>query len=309
MNGGYALRIDALFYYSKITENQFTGGVYMNTHDANTIEKCLFTGTGVGVTLNLENGVRNNTIRECCFTTRKEALRIIDGSNVRFLNNQCEQPDVGLSTSEFSAMLVIQGAVRRCENTIIAENNFGGGTNLNRLLYIDNASQTIIEKNNLIAVGTPPDFAGKEIELTANAIYTVVRPDNRVATTLHNVRTRTAFKAEVIDAGEGTSGVLKDFATANGWNGGDFFKDANGIVHFWETLTPGTLTAGTLIGTLPVGFRPPGTAMRYHTGYTSGGNGAISISPTTGEVKIISMPAGTNLTLPSFPTGTTAPSV
>jgi len=183
---------------------------------------------------------------------------------------------------------------------------FGAAYEIDSAIYVDNADQTIIEKNNLIAVGLSPGFAGKEIELTANAKYTVIRPDNFVTTQILNPRTRTAFRAEVLDNGVGTAGVLKTLATANGWTGGTFFKDAGGIVHFWETLSGGTLTAGTLIGTLPVGFRPPGTTLRYMNGGSSGGTGSVTIDPTNGEIKVSTMPAGSKFVPPPFPAATTA---
>ncbi len=305
-NGGYAIYIDGHFYYSRISQCTLTA-VYMATHDANTIEKCLINGGTLlpGVTFNLGIGIRNNTVRECTFICNNEALHVTDGSSIRFINNQCEQA-APVSSSPHSSMVAIEGATRPAANIVISENNFGGGTNLDRLIYVDNADQTIIEKNNLIAVGLSPGFAGKEIELTANAKYTVIRPDNFVTTQILNPRTRTAFRAEVLDNGEGTAGVLKTLAVQNGWTGGDFFKDTNGVVHFWTTLSGGTLTAGTLIGILPVGFRPAGTVLRYMSGGSSGGTGSVTIDPTNGEIKVSTMPAGSKFVPPPFPAATTA---
>lgn len=303
-NGGYAIRVNALLYYSKISLCSVTS-IYMDSQDANTIEKCLFAGAGEGVVYDVIDGVRNNVVRDCCFLMSKDALHVVNGSNIRFQNNQCEQPDTGLSASSKKSMVWIEGAARVSTNIVLSENNFGGGTNLDRLIYIDNAEQTIIEKNHFVAVGQSPGFAGKEIELTANAKYSVIRADNAVLTQVANPRIRTAFKAEVLDAGTGTAGVLKALTTANSWTGGTYFKDDMGTVRFWTTLGGGTTAAGTTIGTLPVGFRPPGSALIYLPVATSAGAGVVSVSPTTGEIKVVSLPGDTGLTIPSFACGTT----
>ena len=203
VNGGYGLRVDAHLYYSTVTHCQMDG-VYLNSHDANTIEKCLINGEGIGATLNLPVGVRNTTIRECCFISRKEALRIIDGSNVRFLNNQCEQPEGSLSTSDHSAMLVIEGATRPAQNVVISENNFGGGTNLDRLIYVGNSRMAVIEKNNLVAVGLESGgFNGYEIEVSMLAERTFIRPDNHVLSQILNPRDY--WSPRVLDNGVLTS--------------------------------------------------------------------------------------------------------
>lgn len=302
-NGGNGIRVEALLYYSRISQCTLTG-IYMDSQDANTIEKCLFSGSGEGVTFNLDNGVRNNTVRECCFITRKDALHVIDGSNIRFVNNQCEQPGGAVSASPHSSMVWIEGATRPATNIIISENNFGGGTNLDRLIYLDNTSQAIIEKNHLVAVGLAPRLAGKEIETTPKARHTVIRPDNFVMSQGSNPRTRTAFRAQVLDAGEGTAGVLKDLPTANSWVGGDFFKDDTGTVHFWETLSGGVTAPGATVGTLPEGFRP--ATLVHLTAATSCGVGVVSVSPATGDIKVVCLPGNVGLTIPSFPSGATA---
>lgn len=199
-NGGHGIHVEGHLYYSTISRCQ-VDSIYLDSHDANTIEKCLVNGSGVGVTVNLTaTGVRNTTIRENTFICRSEAIRVVNGSNVRIQNNQCEQPEGALSTSPLSAMLVIEGAAAPCRNVIVSENNFGGGTNLNRLIYVGNARMAVIEKNNLVAVGTQAGgFDGYEVEISAAAERTYLRPDNHVTTQLLNPRDYWAPR--VLDAG------------------------------------------------------------------------------------------------------------
>lgn len=202
-NGGHGIHVEGHLYYSTISRCQ-VDSIYLDSHDANTIEKCLIAGHGVGITVNLTAvGVRNTTIRENTFICRSEAVHVANGSNVRIQNNQCEQPKGALSTSPLSAMLVIDGINASCRNVIVSENNFGGGTNLDRLVYVGNARMTVIEKNNLVAVGTEAGgFDGYEVEITSAAERTYLRPDNHVTT--QQLNPRDYWAPRVLDNGIGT---------------------------------------------------------------------------------------------------------
>jgi ribosomal protein L36 len=228
---------------------------YMQCFDANLITKCLMFGAGTAVTFDCENGVRNNTVADCTLVNRDGAVHIINGDNIRIKNNQIElatgyTPSTNQSAT--SSMVWVQGVDRPVYNTIIEENNFGGGTNLDHLVYLDNAQRTVVDENNFIAVNVA------EVYLTANAQYNVIGTKNRTNSQVSNPRLGTLFKAKVTDLGVGNMGVLKSGPDydAGDWAGADFWKDEGGMVNFIGTFSAGTTTGGTVMANLPSGYRP-----------------------------------------------------
>lgn len=71
----------------------------------------------------------------------------------------------------------------------------------------------------------------------------------------------------ILDNGIGTMGLLKDSVLQNGWVGytgtetARFIKSVDGLVTIAGSIKNGTTTNGTLLFTLPEGFRPA-TAVR-----------------------------------------------
>lgn len=298
-NGGFSIYVENNLAHSKITLNTISHGVFMKCYDANLIEKNLFLGTRVAVTYDLITGVYNNTVRDNTLVNRDGAVRIINGSLVRIVNNQIElMQGQGTNQSATRSMVWVEGKDRSCDNIIIEENNFGGGTSLDHLIYIDNAHKAVLSKNHFVSTNIA------EVVFTDKSRYCILKQDNRVRSETSNPRTRTAFKAEVIDNGVGTVGVLKQVAHQNNWNSGDFYKDENGMVHFYRTFSGGSvLTANSVIGTLPVGFRP--IHEMYLPSASSGGSCLIEIN-ASGVIKATTtIPSNYRLTLPSFPTNTT----
>jgi len=251
LNGGYDLYVESGMAHSKISLCTFNTRTYFNFGDANLIEKNLFYGNDIAITLNLELGVYNNTIRDNTIVNRDGCLRIINGDSVRFVNNQVElMGGVGVNQNAKSTMLWIEGLDRRIYNTVISENNFGGGTSVNYLIYIDNATETVIEKNKLISCNNA------EIFFTANAKYNHVKMDNTVLGSISNPRTRKMFTAEIVDNGVGNSGVMKTVNGQNGWGNIRFYKDDNNMVHFLDSVYGGVVSEDTILYQMPDGFYP-----------------------------------------------------
>ena len=302
-NGGYSIYIDSNFAHGRIAGNTISTELYLKCYDANLIEKNTFLGTRVAITFDLILGVRNNTVRDNTIVNRDGAVHIKNGDIIRIVNNQIELAQgQGASQSPTRSMIWVQGIDRSCENVIISENNFGGGTSLDHLIYVDNAYKTIIDRNNFVATNIA------EVLFTANAKYCILKQDNVTKTQDLNTRTRTFLKAKVVDSGVGNVGVLKD-ATAlnlqNGWTmsaGDGFYKDECGLVHFTGRFNAGTNAAGTLIGTLPLGFRPI-----YFCNIlcaTASGTGRLILN-TNGQITIGSIPTNADVLPNSFVTATT----
>jgi hypothetical protein len=294
---GYGLYVYNQLAHSKIS-NCTLDFAYMKCFDANVIEKCTMFGTRCAITFDCETGVRNNSVLNNTIVNRDGAVWIVNGDNIRIENNQIELAQAytpSTNQSATSAMVWIQGVVRTVYNTVIRANNFGGGTNLNHLIYIDNGQRAVIKENNLIAVNIA------ELYLTANAKYNVFGACNTtVSQAPSNPRTRTLFKANTVDLGEGNMGVLQASSTLNlqnGWAGSSYYKDEFGVIHFTGGFNAGTPAGGTVIGTLPLGFRP----FEWRTnGVSSGAGFGLVVISSAGTITITSIASNYELYIPAF---------
>ena len=273
---GYGIYVFDQLSHSEIRNCSFDTA-YMKCFDANVIRKCLTFGKGAAITFDCENGVRNNSVLDNTLVNRDGAVHIVNGDNIRIINNQIELAQGYTPSSNQSAtssMVWVEGVDRTVYNTIIESNNFGGGTNLDHLIYLDNASRTVIDKNNLISVNVA------EIYLTANSSFNVIEPNNKVTGSILNPRTRSLFKEEVTDLGDSNMGVLKTGSDyqATDWLGGDFYRDSKGIAHFIGNFRDGTTTGGTVMANLPSGYAPyfqPDDTLRNMLTYTEQVNNAV----------------------------------
>jgi hypothetical protein len=262
----------------------------------------MFMGTGCAITLDLPLGVYNTKIKDNTIVNRDGAVHILNGDAVRITNNQIELGQgQGDSESPVSAMIWVEGVDRICNNIVIEENNLGGGTSLDHLIYIDNAYKAVITKNQMISVNVA------ELYLTANSKYCNFRPDNTVLGSVSNPRTRTLFKANVVDLGVGNMGTLKSksrLSLQNGWDTVEncYFKDEYGYIHFIAGFSAGTPAANTVICTLPVGDRPLNWANVVCV--SDAGIGVIT-TQTDGVIKVFSIANNSQVFIQPFLAATT----
>lgn len=262
-NGGYSLYFSdpGNFAHSLIEKCTLTTPIYAKFGDCNIIRKNnIFGENGPAITLDLSNGIYNNTIENNTLVARDGALHVINGQAVRFLNNQCEQFQAyGENQSAPSAMVYAEGRDRVVRNLVISENNLGGGTNVDYLVYLDNAQHCVISKNQMAAC----DVA--EIYCTANSKFNIYEFDNTVRTQDLNPRADGFFKAKIVNDSayniqmpiSVTTGV--GGSLLNGWtvDGAPLlFKSKTGHIIFTARFSGGTTTPGTVIATLPEGVRP-----------------------------------------------------
>jgi hypothetical protein len=290
VNGGYAIYVIDNFAHGVISNNTIEGGIYMKCYDANLITKNMFFGIPCAITFDCIYGVHNNTVEANTIVNRDGAVHIVNGNAIRIINNQIELgAGNGNSESPVSAFIWVEGATLECENTIIENNNFGGGTALNYSVVIDKAYKTVFSKNRVVATNTA------DILLNANARYSVIKKDNTVIGSETNPRTDTFYKLKVTDNGIGSVNTHKLAATLNlqnGWINASYHKDENGMVVFDYGFDAGTQATGTLIGTLPVGFR----GMDWYSVpcITSSGIGYLNLD-ASGNIKVGSIPSNVNV--------------
>lgn len=257
-NGGYAATLGYIWAHSVLNGSTLSGGVLAECGDANLFSKNLSFGDETfAYTFDLVEGVRNNTVRDSTIVNRGGVLRIIDGQEIRLLNNQCEHLAGSASTNAVEAMVWLQGSTRAITDTVIEDNNFGGGTNYKRSIYVDNARHTVISKNHFMAPGQDSVGGNADVYTTANAVDTIIKSDNSSVGNQFSLRQDRVNPIKVIDSGKGTTGSYRtDLSLQNGWTCAGFWKDENGLIRFRSAFSGGTTVAGDIMGTLPSGYRP-----------------------------------------------------
>lgn len=277
VNKGKAIFANRKLSHSKISGCTL-GPIVMKCFDANVIENNLFLGNEVACTYDLEVGVYNNTFRDNTISNRDGAVHIVNGDVIRIENNQIELAQgQGTSQSPVKSMVWAQGVDRPIKNLVISGNNFGGGTNLDNLIYLDNCEKTVVEKNQLISTNN------SEVYLTEKTKYCQIARDNFTRPTISNPRPDRHIKAKIIDLGEGNMGTKKNLLSySNGWKEGLMTKNQDGLVIFVEPLNAGSTAINSTIATLPLGFRPPRDIFVQSSSFA--GECVLKISSSTGLI-------------------------
>ena len=286
-NGGYAFydSSGAVWQHSLFELNTCGSPIYMQCGDANVFRKnnVFANSNGPAFTFDCVPGVRNNTVEANTLVCRDGALHVVDGDEVRFINNQIEQfQSYGANQSTPSASVYLEGATRTVTNCVIENNNFGGGTNVEYGVYADNAQHSVITRNNFVAHNT------SEVHLTANSKFNIWEFDNQVKTQVANPRTDPYFKAVIEDLSDGWNiQTPKAQNGQNGWLGNVIYKRKDGMLVFLNQTGFGTNTADTIVYTLPVGFRGINTIENILAVNSQGGAGSFKITNTNGNVQVL----------------------
>lgn len=254
-DAGHGLYCYNALSHSEISNSGFDT-LYLKVFDANVFRKIITFGKGCAFTFDCESGVRNNTVEDCTIVNRDGQVKIINGDNIRIINNQMELAQVYspvANQSNPAAMVHIVGVDRPVLNTIIEGNNFGGGTSLDYSIYVDNAQRTVIDKNQFIAVNL------SDVHFTSKSENNILGAKNTTKGSLNNPRLGKLFKVKTSDLGVGNMGTLHshtEISTFNSWVGSDFYKNSAGVVSFVGEFNSGVTLKDTVIGVIPKGFAP-----------------------------------------------------
>lgn len=283
------------FAFSKVEQCSFGSGVTcgLPSHQSPDGNKFLmnnFFGTPTALILDIEAGAYRTEVYGGAMVTRDGGVRVLRGSQIAIRSVQFEQfPAYGQSQSPERAHIAILGTGQLSDSILIEGNNFGGGTNCDYLVWVNNAFDTDITKNIMNA----PSVA--DVYTSVNAQFTKPRTDNVVKGNQSNPRPNNVrFPMVVADNGYGTYNVLhQQTALANGWLGGSFYLNELNEVVIDTGFNAGVTAPGTLIATMPDGFRPANFYALVAA--SSAGVGAINANPTTGALTIASAPSNSQL--------------
>ena len=253
-------------YAAYINNNALKGGIKLeNSGDSIVVSNNILSGTGTGVSASLVTGASLLSILDNNITTTNSAIIIASGMRVNILRNNIEHFTTGSNSNAVidivsSGGTYVAGTIQ--QNLVSAF----GSTDATKLIFIREARGTLIQDNTLIA--GVAGITAIDISNTCTSI--------RVGANTYNA----AIATKVNDAGTGTMGVPKTISLQNSWvtnsteDTPTYYKDLSGNVVIEGAIKNGTATAGTLLFTLPDGFRPPTGRLKRFNAYSVGGGGA-----------------------------------
>jgi predicted outer membrane repeat protein len=252
-------------YHNLFNNCGFFSGVWLDgVADGNTFTNCKVAGLCTGFKLRLVQGGFLTRVKDCVITSRDGALDVIDGSNIIFHNNTCEQGGGAVNANSIggvTAMVTIRGTNYQARRIDIEGNNFGCGIGfVDTGIIIDNAEHCIIDKN-VFASGTQPF----DIKYTANAKWNNADDGRNTArgSRTTGYSTRADRKFQVQDISNKNNGYWIDVtsfgALPTGYVGSGFEvkKYIDGMVKMAGQVAIGTsFTSPTLLTTLPIAYAP-----------------------------------------------------
>lgn len=242
--------------YAALLQNILVkGGINLQSSgDSNSIVHSIITGTRIGVSASLAPGASLLEVQACNITTAGGAIKLDAGHRFRLLGNNIEHTAVGAAANNNSAVVNINGADGTMYGGVIKENLVSafGATDATTLLRLRNCQGTLVEDNVFLS--------------GAAGVTTAIDVGTDCVNTRIGANTYNAIATKVLDNGVGTMGVVKTATLLNGWVAFaasnatlQFIKSTDGIVHVFGAIKNGTITNGTIIATLPTGFRPSET--------------------------------------------------
>lgn len=241
--------INGGMFCARFENSQIKGGIQLQASgDSNTISHCILSGNGIGVDASLVSGASLLAIENCNITTSGGAVRIDAGSRFRILGNNIEHYAAGASDL---AVVNIAGASGTMNGGVIKENLISafGSTDATRLLRLSNCVGTLVESNVFLR-GSGNVTNAIVIDANCNGV--------RIGANVFS----SGWTTPIIDNGVGTMGLEKVTTLQNLWVDFNttetlkFIKTLDGVVNLYGSVKDGTTTNGTVICTLPVGFRP-----------------------------------------------------
>jgi hypothetical protein len=322
---GYGMRFGGLVNQKHIvTKSEIINGVYLDgCADGMRFEFNTVFGKKRAFLIDLAQGAFCTIIRDNILVARDGAMDVRGGSQIHFIGNQIEQGDGLPNDGLFNCSVLFYGTSYRQRGNLVLGNNFGGGENVRynivvagepsagggdfdlRDLVIDENTFNTASYNWGGSPSTPIDI------LIANDLvkYTRIGRRNRLRgvgsarggsawTTYPAVAANTLNDGDLLsvsDGGTGTYGAWKAAATLslqNGYSGSVRYRKTEDDTLVFEGLvvsgTAGAQNAGTLIGTLPVGFRPAADTFLMAGTLTSG----VGVEPcgllfqSNGEIRL-----------------------
>lgn len=267
----------------------------------------------VAFTVAMAEGAWKTLFDHNTIVNKNGAFDIQAGGQIDIIRCQMEQSGVNAGPHQATVNIVPTAVGIRQVN--IEGCNFGGGGNVEVSIYADGGAGFFTDQLN-IGPNNTFNTTNSLVDVVLNSTgvrWANIHPEQRLrgnrGTTVITGSTASANtddnRLAVTDSGVGTMGVVKLAATltiGNAWasTGFSYTKAPDGTVSFTGKLTAGTVTAATIITTLPAGFRPAAdTILSCATGAADGVIAKLKVS-TAGVITVIFCAAAADVYLPPF---------
>jgi len=296
-NSGYAISClggASSWKHSVIQNCELQGPIWANWGDRNVIRDNSFLASAfAAIYMDLEDGVYNNEVHSNTGVAKGGFLDVINGNRINVTNNQIEQfPGYGANDSAISASIVLRGTTRPARGVRVEGNNFGGGSNVDYSLYVMNARGTYIGPNQWNAADVT------DIHFTAAGGYNYLHPAQQMRRNSYTRPHNGINGLKITPNGMWDHGVPFTLTGENSWSDCAVYKEMDGTLRFIDRPSGGTLTAGTVMYTLPVGGRPIIGA--HGVASNSDGSFVISATPATGRIALVdAAPSALDVNMPN----------
>lgn len=265
------------FFLAYLENSVFDGGLLLDgVGDSINITGSTFTGVNEAMAFRQTTaaspgafGPSSMMVFERNNSTANRGIYIIEAQSPKVRNNNLEC-GVGPGAGAEQALVNLKGLTQRIYGAEITGNAILHAPNCTTGVFVGNTNGALVE-NNIFG-------------LAATGYGIVVSVDAKNTRIGVNRFDPPGTGREVNDLGVGTKGVLKTPTLLNGWTntgGGSeaasFIKGLDGFVRISGIIGNGTVTAGTPLFVLPVGFRPAGRCFFASYGFTSGGAYATTV--------------------------------
>lgn len=278
------------FYCSTIQDCLIDNGINLErSGDSNNILRNQITGYRPGIVMTTVTGAAMTIIEGNNITAQGGAIRVISANQVKICNNQIEQVLTYNSDKDTNVYL------KDCEECEIVGNNINAHALVSNCILIEGNSFNNRIDDNLLNV---PILRHIEIA-TSTVVGTVIGKNGRFLDVnsiekefpiVQNLGSKTVGVPVPITLSAGAT----DFDTANFWVA-SIKKKTTGEAVLYGYINVTTITSGTQIATIPVGYRPVSRS-RYipATAFTTTGavSCVLAVAPT-GELTIQNTPSGT----------------
>ncbi len=290
--GGYGIYLTNSnqdgFFTSAIQHNVIEGGISLiKAGDSLNFMHNTIKSNTIGIDLDLVPGAATPVIAYNRIIAKGGGIRVAFGAQIKVLYNTFEQDGAtNAAAAEDRTLINLKGqSTARVTQVDITGNVLDGGgttgalTSLIRLQYTTNVR---IHENVLKNTGS-----ATEVSAGLGAISTDIAYSNKLDGTISSsvavdataTKTRGVFFAPTLLNSWVNSGCGTPC-----WETAGFMKDGDNIVHLKGSIKNGTTTSGTVLFTLPAGYRPK--LYQKFAVVSSTGTGEINVAPN-GEVILI----------------------
>lgn len=284
-------------YGATIRNCALKGGLKLeNSGDSINVYDTLLSMQQVGLDIALVAGASGPFVERCNITNSGGAIRHRSGHRPVYRALNIENSQAGVAERNDGALVNISGERGPIVGGSLTDSLVSAfeASNATHLVKLANTRGFVLDRLTLLTGGRR--LIAIEIDESCE--------DTRIGSLSMQDGDRNGdFDLTIIDRGSGTMGIVKQLKPSSGWvekspdNGLRFFKAFDGAVTILANVRSGSSADGSLLGTMPPGFRPDAETAFLLLGIAPAGartgtasidrNGAIRIAGVQGASELV----------------------